>query len=402
MNKIGRNDPCPCNSGKKYKKCHGSATSAAPPPQPQFRVTKMESHDIPPEIARGLAEQQRKDQEYTRQFGHVRPPVALEVNGYKLVIAGGGLVWQPADKAKYFTDILLNFFQNIFGREWFEAEIAKPRGTRHPVMEMRYTAMTYMNKQPMTPEGIHFSQMTGPMLGYFCFAYDLWVVNDTARLDKRLVERLKNCDQFQGARHELFAEATCIRAEFDIEHENETDGSTRHAEFTATHRVTKQKVSVEAKSRHRPGVLGQPGTRQKDGEYNMPIGKLLNDAVDKKVPHPLVVFLDLNLPWKTAASLLSMEPPHPLIHKTMDRMRKRNSGKDPIRLLVTTNHPEHYSEDEEIATSPQLLSMFTNVSETPDILQQTLQPIHTAANMYGRIPQHFDESGSARRGHAGN
>ena len=23
--KVGRNDPCPCGSGKKYKKCHGSA-----------------------------------------------------------------------------------------------------------------------------------------------------------------------------------------------------------------------------------------------------------------------------------------------------------------------------------------------------------------------------------------
>ena len=22
VNKIGRNDPCPCGSGKKYKKCH--------------------------------------------------------------------------------------------------------------------------------------------------------------------------------------------------------------------------------------------------------------------------------------------------------------------------------------------------------------------------------------------
>jgi preprotein translocase subunit SecA len=21
---IGRNDPCPCGSGKKYKKCHGA------------------------------------------------------------------------------------------------------------------------------------------------------------------------------------------------------------------------------------------------------------------------------------------------------------------------------------------------------------------------------------------
>jgi preprotein translocase subunit SecA len=23
IDKIGRNDPCPCGSGKKYKKCHG-------------------------------------------------------------------------------------------------------------------------------------------------------------------------------------------------------------------------------------------------------------------------------------------------------------------------------------------------------------------------------------------
>jgi preprotein translocase subunit SecA len=23
MDKIGRNDPCPCGSGKKYKQCHG-------------------------------------------------------------------------------------------------------------------------------------------------------------------------------------------------------------------------------------------------------------------------------------------------------------------------------------------------------------------------------------------
>ncbi|MBW2362419.1 MAG: SEC-C domain-containing protein, partial [Deltaproteobacteria bacterium] len=23
--KVGRNDPCPCGSGHKYKKCHGAA-----------------------------------------------------------------------------------------------------------------------------------------------------------------------------------------------------------------------------------------------------------------------------------------------------------------------------------------------------------------------------------------
>jgi preprotein translocase subunit SecA len=24
FDKVGRNDPCPCGSGKKYKKCHGA------------------------------------------------------------------------------------------------------------------------------------------------------------------------------------------------------------------------------------------------------------------------------------------------------------------------------------------------------------------------------------------
>jgi preprotein translocase subunit SecA len=27
--KVGRNDPCPCGSGKKYKKCHGAGAGSA-------------------------------------------------------------------------------------------------------------------------------------------------------------------------------------------------------------------------------------------------------------------------------------------------------------------------------------------------------------------------------------
>jgi len=29
--KIGRNDPCPCGSGRKYKHCHGRDTSGSEP-----------------------------------------------------------------------------------------------------------------------------------------------------------------------------------------------------------------------------------------------------------------------------------------------------------------------------------------------------------------------------------
>jgi uncharacterized protein YecA (UPF0149 family) len=27
MPKVGRNDPCPCGSGRKYKVCHGAAAA---------------------------------------------------------------------------------------------------------------------------------------------------------------------------------------------------------------------------------------------------------------------------------------------------------------------------------------------------------------------------------------
>lgn len=30
--KVGRNEPCPCGSGRKYKKCHWNRESAAPIP----------------------------------------------------------------------------------------------------------------------------------------------------------------------------------------------------------------------------------------------------------------------------------------------------------------------------------------------------------------------------------
>ena len=193
------------------------------------------------------------------------------------------------------------------------------------------------------------------------------------------IERLKNCDQFQGARHELFAEATCLRAGFSIEHEDETDGSTRHAEFTATHKASGQRVSVEAKSKHRPGVLGFPGARQAEGEHKLNVGQLLNDAIRKNTAHPLVVFFDLNLPWSTASRLLDMHiPPHPLIHGTLNRMRRRHSGRDPINLLVVTNHPEHYSADEEL---PHLLKFSvskpnfrSNLSHGPQLSWLFIRP----------------------------
>jgi len=99
--------------------------------------------------------------------------VTIVFKGYRFVAVGGQMVWMPAEKGKYFTDFLLILVQNIFGREWWEAELAKTRNQRHPVFQWRMKAMMYMNKQPMGGDGIYVPQVTGPMAAYYTFAYDL-------------------------------------------------------------------------------------------------------------------------------------------------------------------------------------------------------------------------------------
>jgi hypothetical protein len=397
--KVGRNDLCQCGSGKKQKKCCGNPTARATTsqshslPQP-FTVKEVTPTQVPPEVIqkarRYFVEKQQEEQERISRFGLVPPVISADFNGYKLVAIRNKLFYKPVAKCKFFTDVLIDYVPTLFGREWFEHEIAKHPDERHPVMQWRVKGMSFMNAQPPLPDGTYEATPTGPLLAYMTFAYDLYVVEHNAGLDARLLERLKRADQFQGARHELFAEATCLRAGFEIEHEDETDCSTRHVEFTATHKSTGQKISVEAKSKHRPGVLGQTGARQPDNALDLPFGKLLNDAVAKNAPHPLVVFLDMNMPFQAAQRFLGRRPPqtpHPFIVKTLQRMRKSNGGKDPINLLVMTNHPQHYTKDEEIACSGHLLTAMNGFPLKAVHRPDALFALHQAANLYGNIPQ---------------
>jgi hypothetical protein len=336
---------------------------------------------------RYFAEHQQREQERISRLGQVRPEITGDFQGYKFVAIGSRLMYMPSDRCKFFADVLLAYVPQLFGRDWFEQEVRNPPDKRHPAMQWRVKGMNFMKSRPKLPDGTYAATLTGPLLAYLTFAYDLYVVEHNARLDSRLLERLKQADQFQGARHELFAEATCLRAGFEIEHEDETDQSRRHAEFTATHKATGQRISVEAKSKHRPGVLGQAGTREADNALNLRFGKLLNDAVAKNPAHPLAVFLDMNMPFQAAERFLAPRPPHPFIFRTLDRMRKEHCGKDPISLLVITNHPQHYTKDDEIAQRAHVLTVLSGVPEKPVQRPDALAALHRAANLYGNIPQ---------------
>ena len=209
--KVGRNAPCPCGSGKKYKKCHGDPTNPlnqtaraniqpAPfsiqklTPSPTivpFTVQQTTASKVPLAVIekaeRHFVEHQRREQERISRLGQVRPEISADFQGYKFVAVGSRLMYMPSDRCKFFTDVLIAYVPQLFGREWFEQEVAKPMDERHPVMQWRVKGMNFMNAQPPLPDGTYGATPTGPLLAYLTFAYDLYIVEHNARLDARLL-----------------------------------------------------------------------------------------------------------------------------------------------------------------------------------------------------------------------
>ena len=194
---------------------------------------------------------------------------------------------------------------------------------------------------PADRSGIFPVTATGDIYALRQFAYDLYTVANNLELPRPLVKRLRNRDQFQGARYELFVTAALLKAGYRIEVENERDGSTTHCELTATDKE-EHAYSVEVKSRHRPGVLGFTGLSESGTQFDLGIRHLIVDALSKYARHERIVFIDVNLP----------DPP--LLNDVNNWVRQFGKIVEECELLpnlppaviIATNQPHHFKGEE--------------------------------------------------------
>jgi len=344
--------------------------------------------EAPPELhekaIRVFEEKQRKEEERVARFGQIRPQISAVHQGQRMVTVRNRIYY--SDKWKFFPDFLRDYVPQVLGLEWCKTEAARPEAERHPLINWRAQGAAYMNAQPTQPDGSRVALPCGALAAYTCLAYDLYVVDDNGGLDDEFLQRLKNRELFQGARHELFAEATCYRAGFTVQHENEKDGNTRHAEFTVRHATTGQLLSVEAKSRHRAGVLAMPGTPEDKPQLRLT--PLINDAVAKKPSHPLVIFVDTNLPFKWAERVLARQAGNTIsrpLQIMLDRIKKQHNDVDPYCMIIFSNHPHHYAV-RDLDPQQHLLSV---LSQQPSAHMLSLRSLFMAAGLYGNIPMGF-------------
>lgn len=346
-----------------------------------------------PEEPMDLAEPEREGQhaptpDDPSRFGAIRPQVSAYWSGQRWVAVGGTLYY--SDKWKFFPDFLRDYVPSVFGKAWWEEQLARRDEERHPLFQWRTDAMHYMNEQPALKDDVYSAKPNGSLGAYMTFAYDLYVVADNGGLDEELLRRLKISDQFLGARQELFAEASCLRAGCTIIHENERDGTTgRHVEFTAIHKETGERLSIEAKCKHRAGMVGQPGTPAAPERIDLRFGGLINDALAKNPPHPLVIFIDTNLPVRAADHFYAFRqtnPPVPskALETLLNRIQREHQGAYPFAMMVFTNHPHHYAQANELDPRRHLLSVMGSTSPSTAVVA-----IHRAADLYGNIPNFF-------------
>lgn len=270
--KIGRNEPCPCGSGKKYKRCHGAAAPSVPSTLSAEHL--METSRLM--LNRVKANEKQREQ----QQGFGKPIISAELNGTRLVAVGKTLL--QSNRWKTVHDFLGDYLRSVLGQEWGNAELAKPLDQRHPILVWYHHLCLLQMEFIKEPGKVHSAPMTGAAEAWYQLAYDLYSLEHNAELQSKLIGRLKLRDpeNFQGARYETYVAGTMIRAGFDIEFENEDDRRSSHVEFTATCRKSERKYSVEAKRRNIDGDTGR-----------FRLGKLLQKALRKEANHPRIVFL---------------------------------------------------------------------------------------------------------------
>jgi len=201
-------------------------------------------------------------------------------------------------KWKTFIDFLSDYLKIKLTPEWGNAEIAKPLSERHTIMQWYDTLcrlQAEVIKAPGEPANI---EMNGVLGCYYGLAYSLYLLDHNVELQNRLIARLKNRSNFQGAYYELVVARALITAGYELTLEDETDGLAKHCEFAAVSKDTGNKFWIEAKMR---GVSGLLGKMDKDGVPASKSGKAtsmliphLNAALKKPATDQRMIFIDLN------------------------------------------------------------------------------------------------------------
>lgn len=246
---------------------------------------------MPSPQALEAAMNQARAREYQRveQQGLGRPIISAEMpDGTRAVAVSNKLFFI---KGKTFFDFLGEYIRAVLTPDWGNAELKKPLQDRHLILQWYDAVCRVQQRAGLDGKQVKAADANAATQAYFQLAYDLYSLDHNAELQAKLLNRIKNPDQYPGARYEIFVAASMIRAGFkDFRFEDEDDRSRKHCEFVAT-APSGRIYSVEAKDRN---------TVEANDVVRPRIIKRLQNALSKAAEHERIVFINVDLPNSTS------------------------------------------------------------------------------------------------------
>lgn len=372
---TGRNEKCPCGSEKKYKKC----------------CLMNEPYEVPREVVEHF-QRVRAEQEYLKERG-------VHINYVRPVPFQGKMVWALKNKVymtglnETFHTFLLNRLVEVLGQEWWSTQSKLPEGEKHFIALCLDKLNEWFDRSQKIAEpvpekpGVWGAKPDGYGKSMLSLAFDVCSLIHTDKLPDTLLERLKSRDQYQGARYEIAIAAIFARLGCDIQFTDEQSKS-KHCEFVATHQATGAKLAVEAKSKHRSGVLHQIGLLA-------PIEKLLsirtvrrlfNDALEQNPKDvPFAIFIDVNAPHTPGIPADEKQWVKDAKALVDGKLSKITPQEYPLNAVFFTNFSYHYQTESE-AEPVEVLGRILDHPKFSPLDPQFFSSLQKALSHYGFVP----------------
>ena len=308
----------------------------------------------------------------------------------------GSRVYTGRPQRETFHEFILDVLRQTLGEPWRVAQAALPESAQHFIFKCFEHLSRFLKEhgdaEQLAREGMSSADPNGWVQYLISLAWDVATLIHAGEPPDELIDRLRDRDNFQGARYELAIAAIFARLDCSIEWLDPDPAlrKVKHVEFEASHRPTGQRFAVEAKSRHRAGVLNQPGTADSDDPVRADaraVRRLFVNAIEKApADKPFFVFIDINAPRGAEADWQAD------VQRWMNRLpAPTEDAPDLFNAAYITNFSPHY-DAEDVSTGGSWLVAWPRYTRVP--LQHDFQPdLLPALNAYGRVPA-FAEDGT--------
>jgi len=387
--KIGRNSPCPCGSGKKYKKCH--LFSGEPIMIPH--ITKVEPTAETDKIMHEIELQQVERRKRLAELGvFIDFVIPTHFKGKKIWALGSRIYpYQKEDET--FHEFIAHALKLELGREWWEKQVKLPENERHFIIKCfaKHYEWKQKNERPENRyKGLWRAKPDGYSRALTSLAFDVCSLLHAVHLPEVFLAKLRAYEGYQSVRYEIAVAAMFARMGYKISFLDEKFAGQKeqpkHSEFIATHPETGEEIYVEVKSKERKGVLHREGEFVAEHEFRSSVSKLYRHALTQRQPgKPFIVFIDMNLPLSP-----NINPGDNLWVKVITRMRDSanfatKGQASPTNAIVFTNYSYHYGTDQETGSGEWLLEKSENPEvpiKSPDFGDKFIAVL----DKYGNVP----------------